>query len=61
MYPENRSGILQNLLVADGMGGHNAGDYASKFVVQVLKKSLQRAERISRAMLKKQLHLQIIN
>ena len=27
-------GILQNLfVVADGMGGHQAGDYASKYTV----------------------------
>ena len=30
-------GPLPNLfLVADGMGGHNAGDYASKFLVEQL-------------------------
>lgn len=37
-------GNIPNLLiVADGMGGHNAGDYASKFVVQVLKKAIASA------------------
>ena len=48
-------GNIPNLLiVADGMGGHNAGDYASKFVVQVLKKELEKSrEDGPRAMLKK--------
>lgn len=36
-------GNLPNLfVVADGMGGHQAGDYASKFTVEVLKKELKR-------------------
>ncbi len=48
-------GNIPNLLVvADGMGGHNAGDYASKFVVEVLKKELARSEEDGpRAMMKK--------
>ena len=48
-------GNIPNLLiVADGMGGHNAGDYASKFVVQVLKKELAKSrEDGPRAMMKK--------
>ena len=48
-------GNIPNLLiVADGMGGHNAGDYASKFVVHVLKKELEKSrEDGPRAMLKK--------
>ena len=34
-------GILSNLfVVADGMGGHQAGDYASKYTVEVLKREL---------------------
>ena len=32
-------GILRNLfVVADGMGGHQAGDYASKYTVQELRR-----------------------
>lgn len=35
-------GKLPNLLVvADGMGGHRAGEYASKFAVEVLKQELE--------------------
>ena len=38
-------GILRNLfVVADGMGGHQAGDYASKYTVEVLKRELERSE-----------------
>ena len=48
-------GNIPNLLiVADGMGGHNAVDYASKFVVEVLKKELAKSrEDGPRAMMKK--------
>ena len=35
-------GVLPNLfLVADGMGGHNAGDYASKYTVETVVSLLQ--------------------
>lgn len=38
-------GNIPNLLVvADGMGGHKAGDFASKFVVQVLQSELSASE-----------------
>ena len=38
-------GILQNLfVVADGMGGHQAGDYASKYTVEVLRRELDMSE-----------------
>ena len=34
-------GPLPNLyVVADGMGGHQAGDFASKYTVEVLKREL---------------------
>ena len=34
-------GTLPNLLVvADGMGGHKAGDFASKFTVEVVKREI---------------------
>ena len=36
-------GNLPNLYVlADGMGGHNAGDYASRFLVQHLRRAAGR-------------------
>ena len=35
-------GVLPNLLVvADGMGGHKAGDFASKYTVEVLEEELK--------------------
>ena len=35
-------GALPNLLVvADGMGGHKAGDFASKYTVEVLEEELK--------------------
>ena len=39
---ENPVGALPNLLiVADGMGGHNAGDFASRFCVEGLVSAIQ--------------------
>ena len=38
-------GHLPNLfVVADGMGGHRAGDYASKYTVEVLERELKRTD-----------------
>lgn len=38
-------GVLPNLfLVADGMGGHNAGDYASKFTVETIVSLIREAK-----------------
>ncbi len=39
---EEKIGKLENLfIVADGMGGHNAGDYASRFCVEVFTKIIK--------------------
>ncbi|MCI1721565.1 MAG: Stp1/IreP family PP2C-type Ser/Thr phosphatase [Lachnospiraceae bacterium] len=39
---ETPVGNLPNLfIVADGMGGHNAGDFASKFAVRTIKESIE--------------------
>lgn len=51
---EKPLGNLPNLfVVADGMGGHQAGDYASKFTVEVLTRVLKRLkeEDVERALL----------
>ena len=37
-------GNLPNIfIVADGMGGHNAGDYASKYAVETMKEEIERS------------------
>lgn len=42
-YSPDHVGSLANLLlVADGMGGHNAGDYASRFMVENLNSYIER-------------------
>ena len=41
-------GNLPNLcILADGMGGHNAGDYASRYTVETIIKSVQDSQNTS--------------
>lgn len=46
-YVFSSAGPLGNLpnifIVADGMGGHNAGDYASKYTVETMKEEIERS------------------
>ena len=43
LFPKTRLEIFPNLfVVADGMGGHNAGDYASSHAVQTLVDEIRR-------------------
>ena len=42
---EGRIGNLPNLcILADGMGGHNAGDYASRYTVETIVDSIEKDE-----------------
>ena len=41
---ETPVGALPNLLIlADGMGGHNAGDYASRYTVETIVDSVKKS------------------
>ena len=45
---ETPVGNLPNLcILADGMGGHNAGDYASRYTVETIVKSVQENQETS--------------
>lgn len=47
-------GLPNILLVADGMGGHNAGDFASRFVVEDIKREIaETTERYPESILRK--------
>lgn len=47
-------GLPNILLVADGMGGHNAGDFASRFVVEDIKREIaETTERYPETILRK--------
>ena len=41
---DQRIGNLSNVfIVADGMGGHNAGDYASRFTVDTMVEEIEKS------------------
>jgi PPM family protein phosphatase len=39
-FPENRAGVRRLAILADGMGGHNAGEVASRTAVEIIAEAL---------------------